>query len=276
MEHDKTERLETESERFGSRTDLAGAFFNSFGARTSAIKTLPEQLAEKLVEQIIRGVYAPGQRLHEMKLAELFGVSRGPVREALRLLEREGLVVMLSHRGASVAKLTEKHLRDIFSVRSALMAICAEELAERGSIKIQANLDEGTAKLFKASASGDVGEYIVVVSQLSMYLAEASGNGIARTILFSLGRQTLSLTRRVFKNRAHRDTWSNNWRNIVEGIRAGSVKQARQAAHDLLSDIKAAAMSALIELEREEQQAAVTEAAKVSVRKPAVERRTLK
>ncbi|HMN30577.1 MAG TPA: hypothetical protein PKE45_20670, partial [Caldilineaceae bacterium] len=48
---------------------------------------------------------------------------------------------------ASVAKLTEKHLRDIFSVRSALMAICAEELAELGSIKIQANLDEGTAKL---------------------------------------------------------------------------------------------------------------------------------
>ena len=276
MEHDKTKRLETESERFGSRTDLAGAFFNSFGARTSAIKTLPEQLAEKLVEQIIRGVYAPGQRLHEMKLAELFGVSRGPVREALRLLEREGLVVMLSHRGASVAKLTEKHLRDIFSVRSALMAICAEDLAERGSIKIQANLDEGTAKLFKASASGDVGEYIVVVYQLSMYLAEASGNDIARTILFSLGRQTLSLTRRVFENRAHRDTWSNNWRNIVEGIRAGSVKQARQAAHDLLSDIKAAAMSALIELEREEQQAALTEAAKVSVRKPAVERRTLK
>lgn len=272
MEHEKTERPEAENERFGSRTDLAGAFFNSFGARTSAVKTLPEQLAEKLVEQVIRGVYTPGQRLHEMKLAELFGVSRGPVREALRLLEREGLVIMLSHRGASVAKLTEKHLRDIFSVRSALMAICAEELAERGSAMVQANLDEGTAKLFQASESGDVGEYIVVVYQLSMYLAEASGNDIARTILFSLGRQTLSLTRRVFEDRAHRDTWSNNWRNIVEAIRAGDPEQAARAAHNLLSAIKAAALSGLAALEREQEQAAKTKAAKPNARKSAVVR----
>ena len=272
MEHEKTERPEAENERFGSRTDLAGAFFNSFGARTSAVKTLPEQLAEKLVEQVIRGVYTPGQRLHEMKLAELFGVSRGPVREALRLLEREGLVIMLSHRGASVAKLTEKHLRDIFSVRSALMAICAEELAERGSAMVQANLDEGTAKLFQASESGDVGEYIVVVYQLSMYLAEASGNDIARTILFSLGRQTLSLTRRVFEDRAHRDTWSNNWRNIVEAIRAGDPEQAARAAHNHLSAIKAAALSGLAALEREQEQAAKTKAAKPNARKSAVVR----
>lgn len=139
-------------ERFGTRTDIAGAFFNSFGA--SAVKTLPEQLAEKLVEQIIRGDFTPGQRLHEMRLAEQFQVSRGPVREALRLLEREGLVVMLSHRGASVARLTEKRLKDIFSVRSALMAICAEELAELRSKTVQATLDDGTAKLFAASDRG--------------------------------------------------------------------------------------------------------------------------
>jgi len=238
--------------RFGIRTDIAGAFFNLFGARTSTIKTLPEQLAEKLVEQIIRGDFAPGQRLHEMRLAEQFEVSRGPIREALRLLEREGLVVMLSHRGASVARLTEKRLKDIFSVRSALMAICAEELAEQRSEAVQAVLDEGTAKLFAASDRGDVREYTVIVYQLSMYLAEASDNDIARTILFSLGRQTLPLTRGVFEAEKHRKSWSKNWRNIVEGIRAGDAAAAGQAAHDLLSGIKAAAISALAELEREE------------------------
>lgn len=259
---------EAAGERFGIRTDVAGAFFNSFGARTSAIKTLPEQLAEKLVERIIRGDFAPGQRLHEMQLAEEFHVSRGPVREALRLLEREGLVVMLSHRGASVTRLTEKRLKDIFSVRSALMAICAEELAELRSKTVQAALDDGTAKLFAASDRGDVGEYIVIVYQLSMYLAEASENDITRTILFSLGRQTLSLTRRVFEVEKHRQNWSNSWRNIVEGIRAGDPAAAGQAARDLLSGIKAAALAALADLEREEKRAAP----KADGRAPAPER----
>lgn len=248
---------EVAGERFGIRADVAGAFFNSFGARNSSIKTLPEQLAEKLVEQIIRGDFAQGQRLHEMRLAEQFQVSRGPVREALRLLEREGLVVMLSHRGASVARLTEKRLKDIFSVRSALMAICAEELAELQSKEVQAALDEGTAKLFAASERGDLGEYIVLVYQLSMYLAEASENDIARTILFSLGRQTLPLTRGVFEVEKHRKTWSNNWRNIVEGIRAGDSAAAGQAAHSLLRGIKAAALVALADLDRRERQAAL-------------------
>lgn len=243
--------------RFGSRTDVAGAFFNSFGVHTNAIKTLPEQLAEKLVEKIIRGEFAPGQRLHEMRLAEQFEVSRGPVREALRLLEREGLVVMASHRGASVARLTEKRLKDIFSVRAALMGICAEDLADRRSKTIQALLDDGTAKLFAASDQGDVDEYIVIVYQLSMYLAEASENDIARTILFSLGRQTLPLTRGVFEVEKHRKSWSKNWRNIVEGIRAGDAAAAKQAAHDLLSGIKAAAISALADLEREERRNAL-------------------
>lgn len=253
MKHDdKSGTSEVESERFGTRTDLAGAFFNLFSTQSGAMKTLPEQLAEKLVEQIIRGVYAPGQRLHEIKLAEQFGVSRGPVREALRLLERENMVVMLSHRGASVAKLTAKHLKDIFSVRSSLMATCAEELAERGSKEIQATLDEGTAKLFEVSEGGDVGEYIVIVYQLSMYLAEASGNDIARTILFSLGRRTLSLTRRVFEDSEHRKNWSNNWRNIVEGIRSGNPEAAGRAAHDLLSAIKVAALAVLAELDAEQ------------------------
>jgi DNA-binding GntR family transcriptional regulator len=240
------------AERFGSRTDLTGAFFNSFGSRPGAVKTLPEQLAEKLVEQIIRGQHVPGQRLHEMRLAEHFEVSRGPVREALRLLEREGLVVMLSHRGASVAKLTEKGLKDVFSVRSALMAICAEEVAVLRSKSIQAILDEGTKRLFEANDRGDVDEYLVVAYQLSMYLPEASENDIARAILFSLGRQTLSLTRRVFESRKHRQEWSNNWRDIVEAIRAGKPAAAANAVHNLISGIKAAALN---EFEREEKQA---------------------
>lgn len=230
------------NERFGIRVDVAGTFSNSFAAGPNVIKTLPEQLAEKLVELIINGVFEPGQRLHEASLAEQFSVSRGPVREALRLLEREGLVTMASRKGASVTRLSEKKLADIFSVRSALMGICAEELAEKKSDEIQAILDEGTRRLFAAHEADDVGQFIVIVYQVSMYLAEASGNEIAKSILFSLGRQTLSITRRVFENPDHRLTWAKDWKRITNAIRAADPVCARQSVRKLLEDIKTAAV----------------------------------
>ncbi|MFG1361442.1 GntR family transcriptional regulator [Xanthobacter pseudotagetidis] len=240
-----TRKPRVQSGRFGSRSDVAGTFFNLFDSNPDAIKTLPEQLAERLVELIINGTFQPGERLHEVMLSERFEVSRGPVREALRLLEREGLVTMASRRGASVTKLTEKHLKDIFPVRAALMSVCAEELALRHSDAVQELLDEATEKLFEASRNGDISEYIVLVYQASMYIAEASGNEIARRILFSLGRQTLSITRMVFEDAGHRKDWSNNWCGIVDGIRANDPAAARIAVFQLIGDIKAAALDAL-------------------------------
>jgi DNA-binding GntR family transcriptional regulator len=233
----------TTNERFGVRIDVAGTFSNSFASGPNVIKTLPEQLAEKLVELIINGVFEPGQRLHEVGLAEQFSVSRGPVREALRLLEREGLVTMASRKGAAVTQLTSKNLRDIFSVRSALMGICAEDLARRHSEEVQSTLDEGTRALFVAHEAGDVGGFLVVVYQVSMYLAEASGNEIAKTILFSLGRQTLSITRRVFETPEHRLMWANDWNEISEAIRAEDPVRARQSVRRLLDDTSKAAVA---------------------------------
>ena len=65
-------------------------------------QSLPEQIAARLAERIVSGAYAPGQRILEQAVAEEFAVSRGPVREALRLLEKDGLVMILARRGAQV------------------------------------------------------------------------------------------------------------------------------------------------------------------------------
>ena len=84
-----------------------------------------------------------------------------------------------------------------------------------------------------------------------MYIPEASGNDVARAILFSLGRQTLPLTRRVFERAANRDIWTNNWRNIVECIRSGNAVAARRAVHNLIKGINAGALVAPAELNAE-------------------------
>ena len=79
---------------------------------------------QKLRQAILRGELTPGQRLMEIQLAEQLGVSRTPVREAIRMLEQDGLAVMIPRRGAVVSKISGKNLRDVLEVRLAL-----EELA---------------------------------------------------------------------------------------------------------------------------------------------------
>lgn len=77
-----------------------------------------------LRQAILRGELKPGERLMEIQLANRLGVSRTPIREAIRKLELEGLVLMIPRKGAEVAEITEKNLRDVLEVRGAL-----EELA---------------------------------------------------------------------------------------------------------------------------------------------------
>ena len=84
-----------------------------------------------LRQAILKGELEPGERLMEMQLAEQLGVSRTPIREAIRKLELEGLVVMIPRRGAIVAKITEKDLRDVLEVRSSLERLSTELACER-------------------------------------------------------------------------------------------------------------------------------------------------
>lgn len=80
---------------------------------------------------IITGEFAPGERLMEVSLARRLGVSRTPVREAIRKLELEGLVTMIPRKGAQVARITEKSLRDVIEVRSVLEEFAAALACER-------------------------------------------------------------------------------------------------------------------------------------------------
>src|SRR5688572_7290779 len=84
------------------------------------LMTLPEQIAEQIFTSIAQGEYAPGDRIREEALSEQFEVSRGPVREALRILEKDGVVRILPNRGAHVTQLSVKEVDDIFEIRRIL------------------------------------------------------------------------------------------------------------------------------------------------------------
>ena len=94
-------------------------------------KPLRDVVFENLREAIVEGRLKPGQRLMEVQLAEQLGVSRTPVREAIRKLELEGLVVMLPRKGAYVANMSLKDLIDVLEIRASLEGLAASLAAER-------------------------------------------------------------------------------------------------------------------------------------------------
>lgn len=99
-----------------------------------------------LRQAIITGEFAPGERLMEIALAERLGVSRTPVREAIRKLELEGLVVMIPRKGAEVAQITEKDLRDSLEVRCNLeelaVKLACERITGEGEEKLKLALED--------------------------------------------------------------------------------------------------------------------------------------
>lgn len=210
----------------------------AFGDPDKVTWTLPEQIANRLGEDIIRGVFAPGQPLMEVMLAETyFRVSRGPVREALRILESEGLVQIRPRRGAIVAELSHADIKEIFSVRAVLYGYVVAELAMNRTEAIVDVLHQGTKTVTTALEHDNVDEFITALYRLSMYLPEVAGNSYARKIIVSIGRQTLVTTRKVMLVKENCLLWIDNWKALVQKIEeqdpVGGDAAGRKLVHDV-------------------------------------------
>ena len=106
---------------------------SEFSVNMNEYLPLRDVVFNTLRQAILKGELKPGERLMEIALAERLGVSRTPIREAMRKLEQEGLVVMIPRRGAQVANITEKDLNDVLEVRIALENVAIEKACARMS-----------------------------------------------------------------------------------------------------------------------------------------------
>lgn len=97
----------------------------------NAYLPLRDVVFNTLREAILKGELKPGERLMELQLAAKLGVSRTPIREAIRMLEQEGLAVTIPRKGAEVAKMTEKDMEDVLQIREALDELAAARACER-------------------------------------------------------------------------------------------------------------------------------------------------
>jgi DNA-binding GntR family transcriptional regulator len=146
---------------------------------------LRDQIKDLLLERILDGVYAPGDRIVETRVAQELGVSQAPVREALRELESLRLVVSEPFRGARVRGATTAELAEIYPVRAAL-----EEVAARGAaVNLAGDVRALTAELEAmraAAAAGDVHDFIDHDVRFHRLIVQASGNRTLEEVWRSL------------------------------------------------------------------------------------------
>jgi len=112
---------------------------------------LADEVADRIREAVFSGVYAPGAQLREVELSGVMEVSRGPVREALRVLEREGLVHCAWHRGTTVTTLSPEDIAELDTLRGALEDLAVRRLVERASDEDLAALDKVAARMERAA-----------------------------------------------------------------------------------------------------------------------------
>lgn len=109
-----------------------------------------------LRKAILKGELAPGERLMEKQLAEKMGVSRTPIREAIRKLELEGLVVMIPRKGAEVAMITEQDIKDVLEVRAALEGLAVSLACEKMTEEDRENFLRVNKEFTEAAGKMDV------------------------------------------------------------------------------------------------------------------------
>ncbi len=217
------------------------------GARSRLTQSLPEQIAERLAERIVAGNYPPAQRILEQAVSSEFGVSRGPVREALRLLERDGLVTILPRRGAQVTALSIAEVREIFDIRAALNGLRDRQIAEDPERdRVLPMLEEEVATLARLAREFRGGsEYVETVFRLNRFLNEAVASIRLRAILSSLALQTVRYSRLGLSTPERRRQSVKNWQRLVKAVREGDGLEAQRAAEQRVIDSRDAAIAKL-------------------------------
>ncbi|MES3000842.1 MAG: GntR family transcriptional regulator [Pseudomonadota bacterium] len=209
-----------------------------------ALQTMPEQLAERIYALIVAGRYPPGARIREEEMSEIFGVSRGPVREAVRILERDSVVRVLPNKGAQVTLLSARELDNIFEIRRVLAGAMVRRLGAPQPA-LEARFKSGVEQLERLAADADAGPYVAVSVNLLLTLAQASGNGMFASVLRSLARQSWRYTQLALTDPRRRLQSAKNWRKLFEAIVRGESELAVQAMEKLVDDARQGALKRL-------------------------------
>lgn len=212
-------------------------------------KTLAESVADRLAEEIIRRQLAPGTRLDEVSLAARFGVSRSPVRDALRLLAGTRLVDHRPRRGFCVAVVDQDELKDLFEAAGEVEALCAKLCALRAGATERKRIEIVHQSTSAAAAAGDTATYASLNEQLHQLIYAGARNRTLAELAVSMRQRLAPFRARLFFSTDNRMQGSNVEHDAI--VRAILARDADAAGAAMLEHSAQAAINVRTHLPRD-------------------------
>ena len=229
---------------------------NDFSVDMNEYLPLRDVVFNTLRKAILKGELKPGERLMEIALAEKLGVSRTPVREAMRKLELEGLVVMIPRRGAQVANITEKDLNDVLEVRIALENLSIENACARmteeqlGDLwKAAKNFEDTMAEgnLVKLAEADVAFHEVIYKSSDNRRLNQVRINEIPPSFMNNLREQIYRYRVEYLKDEETRNLLVKEHEEIYEAIKNRDLKKAKEISYQHIENQREAIIRSIRE-----------------------------
>ncbi len=211
----------------------------------NAYLPLRDVVFNTLREAILRGDLKPGERLMELQLAAKLGVSRTPIREAIRMLEQEGLAVTIPRKGAEVAKMTEKDMEDVLQVREALDELAASVACEQISEEQLAELRRTMHEFEESTKTRDLKRIAEADVRFHDIIYQATGNPRLVSMLSNLGEQMYRYRVEYLKEEKNYPVLIREHALIVEGLTVKDKKKVTDTMHTHVKN-QAAAVKEII------------------------------
>jgi DNA-binding GntR family transcriptional regulator len=194
------------------------------------VQSLGDRVKSALEALIANGELPPGARLNEVVLAKRLGVSRGPVREAARALEKTGLVTVILNRGAFVRTMGVDEAMQIYELNSIMFGFAASRLAVSCTGEQAMALRAFVANMDQAMADDDRDTFFGANTDFHERILAFSGNAVLETVYLEYTRKLLLLRRRSFDRDGSMMEANTEHRRLLDAILAGDATLARQLA----------------------------------------------
>jgi DNA-binding GntR family transcriptional regulator len=190
-------------------------------------RSLSSLVAQEIERMILAGTLAAGERLNEQALATRLGVSRGPVREAVRGLERSGLVVAVRNQGSYVRQVSAEEALEIYDLRAAITGLACARLARLGTPAQLAALRALVKRMDEARRAGEPAAYYAANLDFHAALLEFGGGPRARRLHEELGNELHLYRRRALVQPENMRESNAEHAAILRAIAAGDTETAR-------------------------------------------------
>lgn len=209
--------------------------------------TAQQFVLAELRSAITGGELRPGEPIRQDALAARLDVSRVPLREALKILEGEGLVVHHAHRGYFVAELSLADLEEVYRIRALLEGEAVREAVARSGPGLADVLEEAQAEVERAGEAGDVAEMAAANRRFHFAIVEASGMPRLVRLIGTLWDATDAYRSLYYAQRPNRERVQHEHRAVVAALRAGDAEEAVRLL-DLHREHAVAALREILDL----------------------------